>query len=133
MIEHFKNPSKVRPGSSMPAILLNDSQLNALAAFLLRLNPRNESVVDSAPDFAVRGAMVYQANGCNGCHKVNGAGSLVGPPLNGLMKRHDRSWVIAHFGDPSKLTPGSEMPPYKFSPTDADNLTTYLLTLPDQP
>ena len=36
MIPHFKNPAKIVPGSSMPPVQLNDSQLNALSAFILK-------------------------------------------------------------------------------------------------
>jgi len=35
--------------------------------------------LQSAPDFVVEGAMVYQANSCSGCHQVNGNGMKVGP------------------------------------------------------
>lgn len=131
MIEHFKRPSVMRPGSSMPAIQLSDSQLNTLAAFLLKLNPDNASALDNTPEFAAEGALVYQANHCAGCHKINGIGMTVGPPLNGLAKRQTRSWVIEHFADPQKLSPGSIMPPYRFSQKDIDNLTAYLFSLPD--
>src|SRR5207247_3176535 len=41
MIAHFKRPSAMVPGSSMPPIRLTDSQLNTLAAFLLKLTPKN--------------------------------------------------------------------------------------------
>jgi ubiquinol-cytochrome c reductase cytochrome b subunit len=131
MIQHFKSPAGVRPGSSMPPIQLNDSQLNTLAAFLLKLNPDNAAAISSAPDFAIQGALLYQARGCSDCHVVNGSGSEVGPTLNGLAKRRTRSWVEEHFGDPPKLSPGSVMPPYKFSEKDMDNLVTYLFSLPE--
>ncbi len=131
MIQHFKRPSAMRPGSSMPPIQLNDSQLNALAAFLLKLNERNASALDNAPEFAAQGALVYQANHCGTCHLVNGVGMTVGPPLNGLSKRETRSWVEEHFADPQKLSPGSIMPPTKLSPKDLESLTSYLLALPE--
>jgi ubiquinol-cytochrome c reductase cytochrome b subunit len=131
MIQHFKRPSAMRPGSSMPPIQLNDSQLNALAAFLLKLNDRNASALGNAPDFAVEGALVYQQNRCGVCHVVNGVGVAVGPPLNGLAKRETRSWVEEHFVDPQKLSPGSIMPAYKLSKRDLENLTSYLFTLPE--
>jgi len=131
MIQHFKSPSVVRPGSSMPPIQLNDSQLNTLAAFLLKLNPDNASMLSATPDFAIQGALLYQAHGCSDCHVVNGSGSEVGPTLNGLAKRRTRSWVEEHFGDPPKLSPGSVMPPYKLSEKDMDNLVTYLFSLPE--
>jgi ubiquinol-cytochrome c reductase cytochrome b subunit len=131
MIQHFKRPSAMRPGSSMPPIQLNDQQLNSLAAFLLKLNPDNASALSNAPEFATQGALVYQANHCGTCHMVNNVGMKAGPPLNGLAKRQSRSWVEDHFVDPQKLSPGSFMPPYKLSPKDLENLTSYLFALPD--
>jgi ubiquinol-cytochrome c reductase cytochrome b subunit len=131
MIEHFKRPSAMRPGSSMPPIQLSDSQLNALAAFLLKLNDRNASALDNAPDFAAEGALVYQTNHCGTCHLVNGVGMKVGPPLNALSKRETRSWIEDHFENPQKLSPGSIMPPYKLPRKDLENLTSYLMALPE--
>jgi ubiquinol-cytochrome c reductase cytochrome b subunit len=131
MIEHFKRPAGVRPGSSMPPIQLSDAQLNALAAFLLKLNPDNASALEDAPELVVQGALVYQANGCNGCHKVNGVGMSVGPVLNGLSQRRTRSWVEEHFVDPPKLSRGSIMPPYRLSQKDLGNLIAYLFALPE--
>jgi cbb3-type cytochrome oxidase cytochrome c subunit len=70
--------------------------------------------------------MVYQAQGCGDCHKVNGAGMVVGPSLNGVARRRTRTWVEEHFAAPAKLSPGSIMPAYKLSPKDLENLVTYL-------
>ena len=131
MIQHFKRPSAMRPGTSMPAIQLSDSQLNALAAFLLKLNPTNATALDTAPEFAAAGALVYQTNHCGTCHIVNGVGMKIGPPLNGLARRETRSWVEDHFRDPQKLSPGSVMPPYRLPQKDLENLTSYLFALPE--
>ena len=131
MIEHFKRPSAIRPGSSMPPIQLSDAQLNTLAAYLLKLNPKNAEALESAPDFAARGARAYQANQCAMCHMINGSGMSVGPPLNGVAKRRTREWLAQHFADPQKLSPGTVMPPYRLSPQDLDDLTEYLFALQD--
>jgi ubiquinol-cytochrome c reductase cytochrome b subunit len=131
LIQHFKSPASVRPGSSMPPIVLTDAQLNSLAAFLLKLNPDNATALTVAPDFALEGALVYQGNRCGDCHKVNGVGASVGPPLNGVSRRRSRSWVEEHFADPPKYSPGSFMPAYHFSQKDLNNLTSYLFALPD--
>ncbi len=132
MIAHFKRPSAMRPGTSMPPIQLDDSQLNSLAAFLLKLTPANASALDNAPEFAAQGAVVYNNNKCAGCHIVNGSGTEYGPPLNGVARRHPREWIEAHFADPQKLVPTSDMPAYKLSARDLDNLTSYLMALPEQ-
>ena len=131
LIQHFKMPAAVRPGSSMPPIQLADAQLANLASFLLKLNERNASALENAPEFATQGALLYQNNHCGACHQVNGVGMKLGPVLNGLSKRQSRSWVIDHFVDPQKLAPGSIMPPYKLPAKDLDTLTTYLFALPD--
>jgi ubiquinol-cytochrome c reductase cytochrome b subunit len=129
MIAHFKRPSAVRPGTSMPPIQLGDTQLNSLAAFLLKLNRTNAAALENAPDFALRGAVVYQRNACGACHMVNGVGMKLGPMLNGLSKRRGRSWVADHFANPQALSPGSIMPSYRLSPQEREDLTAYLLSL----
>jgi ubiquinol-cytochrome c reductase cytochrome b subunit len=131
MIQHFKRPSQIVPGSPMPPIQLSDSQLNSLAAFLLKLNAHNASALENAPDFAVKGALLYQTYNCGACHQVNNVGMKLGPPLNGLRKRRSRSWVEQHFVDPQKMSPKTIMPPYKLRPNDMENLTSYLFVLPD--
>ncbi len=115
MIGHFKNPSEVIPGTSMPPIQLSDAQLNTLAAFLLKLTPENADALAAAPAFAVRGAQIYQDRNCGTCHMVNGVGVKFGPPLNGVAKRRAKEWVEKHFADPKALSPGSAMPAFKFS------------------
>lgn len=130
MIDHFKRPAQLVPGSSMPPIQLSDAQLNALAAFLLRLNEKNSEALNSAPSFAVEGALVYQRHRCGACHKVNGVGTPVGPSLNGLARRRDRAWIEGHFADPQKYSPGTAMPPYRFPERDLARITQYLLQLP---
>jgi ubiquinol-cytochrome c reductase cytochrome b subunit len=131
MIAHFKHPAAMVPGSSMPAIQLSDAQLNALAAFLLKLTPGNADALANAPDFAVQAGLLYQTRNCASCHQVNGVGMTIGPPLNGLARRRTKTWVAQHFANPQALSPGSFMPPYQFSPREMNDLVGYLFTLPD--
>ena len=130
LIPHFKNPSSVVPGSSMPPVTLNDAALNSLSAYVLKLTPQNEAAFLSAPDFVVQGAVVYQANKCNACHMINGVGQKLGPALDGVGLRHDRAWLEKHFADPQGTSPGTIMPAYKLNAADMDNLCKYLLQLP---
>lgn len=130
MIAHFKSPQSLMPGSSMPPVALADSQLNALAAFLLKLTPQNALKLQEVPQYALDGALIYQRHRCSLCHEVNGVGMKTGPSLNGLARRRDKAWVKAHFLDPQKLSPGSTMPAYPFQPKENEALTEYLLALP---
>ena len=131
MIQHFKRPSAMVPGSAMPSIQLSDAQLNTLAAFLLKLNPQNAVALQSAPEFAVEGALIYQKSQCGSCHMINGVGVKLGPPLNGLKRRRTEAWVEQHFRDPQALSPGSIMPPYRFTPPEMQKLVSYLFVLPE--
>jgi ubiquinol-cytochrome c reductase cytochrome b subunit len=130
MIPHFKNPAQVVPGSSMPPVQLEDAGLNALSAFVLKLTPQNEQGLLSAPDFAVQGALIYQTKHCDACHQIQGVGKKVGPPLDGIGQHRDRAWLEKHFVDPKSMSPGSMMPPYKFTPPEMDAICKYLLQLP---
>ncbi len=132
LIPHFKDPAKVVPSSAMPPVQLTDPQLNALSAFVMKLTPENESLIQAAPDYVVQGALVYQANHCGTCHQVAGVGMKLGPALDGVAQRHDRAWMEKHFLDPQGTSRGTIMPPYKFSPEDLDALCKYLLQLPKQ-
>lgn len=133
LITHFQNPSATVPGSPMPAVNLSRAELNGLASFVLKLTPANAALLDSVPAYAMEGAMLYQKNQCGACHRVNGAGQKLGPVLNGLAERRTREWIDEHFINPTKLSPGSTMPPYKFSPKDMNNMTSWLLALPSEP
>ena len=130
LVPHFQNPSKVVPGSSMPPVQLKDAELNALAAFVLKLTPDSEGSIMAAPDYVVQGALVYQDNHCNSCHQVAGVGQKLGPALDGVGERHDRTWLEQHFRDPQGTSKGTIMPPYEFSAEDMDALCKYLLQLP---
>jgi ubiquinol-cytochrome c reductase cytochrome b subunit len=130
MVPHFKDPAKIVPGSAMPPVQLGNEQLSWLAEFILKLDPQNEAALQSAPDPVVKGAMLYQTQHCSSCHIVNGAGMQVGPALNGVNSRHDRVWLEEHFRDPQKMSPGSPMPAYKFTPQEMDQMIQFLAALP---
>jgi len=132
LMTHFQNPAAVAPGTAMKPVNLSDSELKDLVALMQKLTPDNEDVVDSAPPFAVEGAMIFQKNSCGACHSVNGAGGKIGPVLNGLSQRRNEAWVIEHFNNPQKMSPKTPMPPYKFNATDMQNEVSYLFTLPDK-
>jgi ubiquinol-cytochrome c reductase cytochrome b subunit len=130
MIDHFKHPSRLVPGTSMPPIHLSDEQLAALAAFLLRLSPKNAQALESAPDDVVQGAMIYQANQCGNCHTANDEGMKVGPALNGLSRRRTREWIEAQIRQPQSHFPDTTMPPYDLPAREMELLVTYLLSIP---
>jgi quinol-cytochrome oxidoreductase complex cytochrome b subunit len=123
--DHFKQPAPDRPSTT-----LTGPQLRALANFVTKRDDKGVEAWTDAPQPAVEGAMLYQANQCQLCHQLNGAGQKTGPPLNGVASRRTREWLEGHFADPQKFSPGTPMPAYKLNPQDMDRLTSYLLAIP---
>ena len=77
-----------------------------------------------------KGRMLYSKLGCASCHSISGVGGKVGPPLDGVGGRRDRDWLIGHFREPQKLSPGSVMPGYDYlSKEELGQLTDYMLSL----
>ena len=130
MMEHFRNPSSLVPGTSMPPIRLGDAQLVSLASFLLKLTPQNAKALEAAPDFAVAGATVYRANQCGTCHTINGEGMKIGPALNGLSKRRSREWIEEQIRNPQSHSAETMMPSFRLAPSEMETLVAYLLSLP---
>jgi mono/diheme cytochrome c family protein len=80
-----------------------------------------------APELA-RGQQVFEESGCRGCHKLGGIGGLTGPELDKVGARRSSEWLREHFLSPATVTPGSGMPPQKFSESDLDAITLYMLS-----
>ena len=121
--EHIKSNAKA-PGA------LTDEQVKMLAAFVAERSAQAVDAWQNAPQNAVEGALIYQANDCGSCHKLNGVGDELGPALNGVGERHDRSWIEQHFADPPKYSPDSIMPAFQFKPDELKLLTDYLMAIP---
>lgn len=64
---------------------------------------------------------------CRQCHMVQQKGGVVGPDLSQVGKRRDRLFLEQVIREPSKLYPGTVMPPYDtFSRKQVDSLVDYL-------
>ncbi len=126
LLEHFKTNN---PGG----VSLRDGQWKALGRLSAKLTDVHKEVIDpssSTPAWALSGAAVYQMNQCGACHPLKGAGNKIGPAIDGLAFRRDKPWVVEHFAEPQKLSPGTSMPPYKLKPEDLENLTHYIMMIP---
>ena len=125
LIQHF-----TQPAPNAAPTTLRPGQLRTLATFMTKRSDKGLDAWESAPQGAVDGAMVYATNQCGVCHQLNGVGMTTGPALNGLADHREKGWVEQHFSDPAKFSPGSKMPPYKFSAQDLERITSYLMAIP---
>lgn len=78
------------------------------------------------------GKKVYDANGCGGCHAINGTGGMNGPDLSavGADAKHTPKWLSTKITNPKASKPDSAMPAYEqIKGKDLDNLVAYLGSL----
>jgi ubiquinol-cytochrome c reductase cytochrome b subunit len=122
LVQHF--------ASQKTAAKLTGPKQRALAKFLVKFDPANAESFEAAPPFAIEGASLYEVSHCGSCHQVNGAGSKVGPPLNGIAQHRSAAWLRDNFLDPAKNAPGTVMPPFKFNDSDMRSMINYLSILP---
>lgn len=82
------------------------------------------------------GAKVYDANGCGGCHMVNGKGGMTAPDLSntGGEAKHTAKWLETQVVAPKTNNPDSTMPPYDtIKGKDLSSLVAYLGSLKKAP
>ena len=123
LAEHIKSNPQA-PG------VLSDVQVQMVATFVAMRSDKAVNAWQNAPQSAVDGALVYLANDCGSCHKLNGIGDELGPPLNGVGERRDRKWIEQHFADPPKYSPDSIMPAFAFNASDLKLITDYITAIP---
>jgi len=115
-----RNPAK-RPVAmaAIGMVLVGYVALTGIAAF--------EGRPVAPTKAATEGRKLYGQLGCGSCHAINGVGGKVGPPLDHISARRDRQWLMMHFKDPQRMSPGSVMPKYDYlSQQQLDSLTDYM-------
>jgi mono/diheme cytochrome c family protein len=81
---------------------------------------------------ADQGRRLFQQKGCIGCHSLGGKGGKTGPALDDVGLRRKPEWMMQHFRDPQAVTPGTVMPKFGFTETEARALTEFLIHLREQ-
>ena len=111
MIKHFQDPTFIAPGLRMPSVELPESDLTALAAYLLRLTSATSVALEDRP-LLEEGGKIFYDNNCIMCHTIDGAGGKIGPDLTRVGSRRDEKWLTDHFKNPQAVVPNSLMPSY---------------------
>ena len=88
------------PGGGMPPQpQLTDEQIWQIAAYLQSLaRPGRQAPV---PGDAQRGLRLFEANGCRGCHMIQGAGGFLGPDLSDAGARLTTAQLRSSILDPA--------------------------------
>jgi mono/diheme cytochrome c family protein len=96
----------------------------AAAAWTLR---EDASVPPGPPEVA--GRILFEKKRCVRCHRVAGAGGLVGPDLTGVARRKDAAWLDVYLEDPKAVRPDGKMPKPRLTPEQRAAVVAYLRTL----
>lgn len=81
----------------------------------------------SAPD--VRGASLFQAHGCAGCHSIGGDGGQIGPSLDDVSDRYTAEWLYEWLRNPAAVKPGTIMPKPALTDDERARLVFYLQSI----
>lgn len=96
------------PDTEMPAHNMTEREIWQIAAYVRTLGKTGGDAVSGDP---ARGLVLAKGKGgCTGCHVLNGAGGLTGPPLTGIGARRSSAYIRAKLIDPGReVTPGFSM------------------------
>jgi cytochrome c2 len=118
-------------------LLAGSSGLAVGCAGQERNSPPPQQMTSGSPE---RGAALIDRYGCGSCHTIpgiDGADSLVGPPLDHFARRSYVAGVLPNkaenlehwIEDPHQVVPGNAMPDLGVSHREAIDITAYLYTL----
>lgn len=100
MLEHFKNPQALVPGSVMPAVGLLDDETAALVAYI-------EEVRGGGP-YSEQAPRMFRRY-CSECHRLGGRGGDKGPDLSTIGSARSRIFIHRYIEDPKSLYSPSKM------------------------
>ncbi len=88
---------------------------------------------------SMAGEKLFNNKGCIACHTVNNVGGWMGPNLDGVGGRLDRSSIIKNISNPARVSKEvagdidvlPQMPKLNLSDEEISKLADYLLTLPN--
>jgi cbb3-type cytochrome oxidase cytochrome c subunit len=150
MVQHFRDPQTVSPGSVMPRFGFTEAEARALADFLLHL--RDAKVALSLPALmspVERGRAVFRKYGCAGCHGPDAKGGVPNPNAKTAQQVPGLLYVADGYTkaelkerilngqkeitplDPKRPPPPLYMPAWRGTISDAevDDLIAHLISL----
>ena len=103
MMAHFKNPSAVVTGPSMPTVGAIDAELAGLLAYVAELR-------GGGPP-SPKAPKLYRRY-CSECHMLDGRGGDKGPDLSDIGSVRTRGFIHRYTEDPKSLVTDSRMPAF---------------------
>lgn len=96
----FRNISEGIPGTAMPGVFFEGTQVWQIVAFVRSLS--GPGAPSSIPGDASRGERQFRQQGCLGCHLVRGEGGTKGPDLTVIGSQRSAAYLRESILDPNK-------------------------------
>ncbi len=143
----ISNPPEMSPNARMPRLMLSDSEIEAVLAYLESIAdsglPKQEwdSYLSKGEDdmsdeeyekmdvLVSGGKAVWGRARCNICHPVKGKGGAVGvgPDLGTVAEKINRDWLYLWIKEPKSYFHNTQMSRYRFDDKELRRLIEYLL------
>jgi cytochrome c oxidase cbb3-type subunit III len=94
------------PGTGMPKFDFEEDELRPLVEYIESLRHQHDSLPHPEGDKA-KGKLVYESNGCAGCHKIGAHGSAFGPNLTRIGAARSYDYLKTSILNPSADVPES--------------------------
>lgn len=88
-----------------------------LTTVTINLAVHNSASVSAKGDES-EGYALMKKYGCFSCHKLHGAGAMVGPVLDDVGSRHEAEWMARWIKNPYAIKSNSRMPPFFYLPDE---------------
>ncbi len=126
---------KRRPLLRMPNFELTADEAADLAAWLSARMDTTRFSANALEEYPLTMEAAQEGRGlvgqyaCKGCHKIDGTGNDVGPPLDGVGDRLRPEYLVAFLKDPKGIIPGTPMKDFGLWEEEVQQLAAYLMTL----
>lgn len=76
-----------------------------------------------------KGRVLFQEQGCYGCHTVGATGTAIAPDLSRIGAKRDEASLTRWLRNPSEQRPSAHMPKIQLTEVEAQALAAYLGSL----
>jgi mono/diheme cytochrome c family protein len=76
-----------------------------------------------------KGRVLFQEQGCYGCHTVGATGTAIAPDLSRIGAKRDEAFLTRWLRNPSEQRPTAHMPKIELTEPEAQALAAYLGSL----
>ncbi len=146
MKKWIADPRAFRASTRMPQIfhlsntdspedrVKSDAAIEAVTHYLLQNSTHQQRTPVPAAGDATRGEKLVKELGCLACHSAAGSrASEFAPELSGLGSKVTPEWLYSWLKNPKHFSPDTRMPNLRLSDEEAADITSYLLSLKNEP